>query len=80
MSYSGEVYIFQQLTKVSKGSYFVPQNPLQVQYFLNKFIEPPVADTPIKTETPQRKEREIREIGFPKQIKENVGIRKEFHF
>ena len=74
MSYSGEVYIFQQLTTISKGSYFVPQNPLQVQYFLSKFIEPPVEDTPVKTATPARTQREIREIGFPKQCKENVKV------
>lgn len=74
MSYSGEVYIFQQLTTISKGSYFVPQNPLQVQYFLNKFIEPPVEDTPMKTATPARTQREVREIGFPKQCKENVKV------
>lgn len=74
MSYSGEVFIFQQLAKLSKGSFYVPQNPLQVQYFLNKFIQPPIADEqPIKNET-RYQPREIRRIGFPKQCQDTVLI------
>lgn len=72
MSYSGEVFIFQQLAKLSKGSYFVPQNPLQVQYFLNKFIYPPIANEQPVKEVVRSQPREVRRIGFPKQCKDNV--------
>lgn len=80
MSFSGEVYVYQQLTKITKGSYVVPQNLLQVQLFLNKFIQPPVADVPVKTERKPVVERELREIGFPKLCKENVRLCRSCHW
>ena len=65
LCYSGEVFIYQKITQVTKGSYQVPLDIHDIQYFLSKSIEPPIVDDNVMIEE-RVKMREINQVGFPK--------------
>ena len=72
LCYSGEVFVYQRITQVTKGNYQVPLDIHDVQYFLSKAIEPPIVDDNAMIEE-RAKMKEINQVGFPK-LNVNVNV------
>ena len=68
LSLSGEVFVYQKLSTLTNGDFCVPIAPQQIQQFLNKQIQPPLANpAPASGDKIAVKEEktDMYRVGFP---------------